>query len=73
MKQNFSRGVVDKFPSSTVMLWRFYNVHRYSLLFSAIVESDDLGAVLNEMDKAFNYSQKVSNVPISFYTFLLRV
>lgn len=73
MKQNLSRGVVDKFPSSTVMLWRFYNVHRYFLLFSAIVESDDLGAVLNEMDKAFNYSQKVSNVPISFYTFLLRV
>ena len=73
MKQNLSRGVVDKFPSSTVMLWRFYNVHHYSLLFSAIVESDDLGAVLNEMDKAFNYSQKVSNVPISFYTFLLRV
>lgn len=26
----------------------------------AIVESDDLGAVLNEMDKAFNYSQKIS-------------
>ena len=73
MKQNLSRGVVDKFPSSTVMLWRFYNVHRYSLLFSAIVGSDDLGAVLNEMDKAFNYSQKVSNVPISFYNFLLRV
>lgn len=73
MKQNLSRGVVYKFLSSTVMLWRFYNVHRYSLFFSAIVESDDLGAVLNEMDKAFNYSQKVSNVPISFYTFLLRV
>ena len=73
MKQNLSRGVVDKFPSSTVTLWRFYYVHLYSLLFSAIVESDDLGAVLNEMDKAFNYSQKVSNVPISFYNFLLRV
>lgn len=29
-------------------------------LFTAIVESDDLRAVINEMDKAFNYSQKVS-------------
>ena len=37
------------------------------VLFAAIVESDDLRAVINEMDKAFNYSQKVSasHVPLN--------
>ena len=30
--------------------------------FTAIIESDDLKAVINEMDKAFNYSQKVSKM-----------
>lgn len=37
------------------------------MLFAAIVESDDLRAVINEMDKAFNYSQKVSLSQVSLF------
>ena len=39
-------------------------------LFTAIVESDDLRAVINEMDKAFNYSQKVSFSFVLFNAYL---
>ena len=35
--------------------------------FKAIIESDDLKAVINEMDKAFNYSQKVSKMNSSLH------
>ncbi len=43
------------------------------LSFTAILESDDLRAVINEMDKAFNYSQKVSVAPVLLYAALLHV
>ena len=35
--------------------------------FTAIIESDDLKAVINEMDKTFNYSRKVSKMNSSLY------
>ena len=50
---------------STVVIVFFSQVDRdlllnFLVILTVIIESDDLKAVLNEMDKAFNYSQKVS-------------
>ena len=49
--------------SKTLLIFKLF-------LFTAIVESDDLRAVINEMDKAFNYSQKVS---VSHVLFIYQV